>query len=679
VRRLAARAARALAPSLLGAGARRRAATTSRPRPGRHQPRRDQRLPRGRTTAAAPAPAGGGRCQASELDYDSILVEITEPARPTRGRLRREPQLPARSPGRGRRRAARRGRPPFFLPRGHLHAAALRRRAGAGRARGSRAECPRGSSPRASGRRAATTSGWSPLELILTPTARALGIATDRYSALSTCATDLDCGAAVVTDESPPGDYDAYRAPGSGPHPPPPSGVCEVVPDLATVAVLEDAEDRAQFRAPRADRPARRGPLEHVHRVRGGAHRVEPRRVVGLSARRISNRVVLGDPRPRGGLRNLRREPPVLAHAHPERRGDRAGAPGPARGSPVAPTIVVERSSLGLFAGRRPRSDHDVPAAVGGRGAAPGPDRHRGAERLLARRRHRDVDRDRPRRPARGDARRVSSARVSASERDADRGVFRPPPCLPGTYRVRVSAERQLPRGGSLSGRLRALRVPSRCDRAATPSWWPRPRRARRARPSSSPGVTARRGRVLTPAGARGGGAAPGDRGAQTTDGARDRARFGGLRAPRSTGTRPQRRLVRAPGGRRGIRRRGAPEARTGFAWLVRPGVPVEVAEPNLESRRADPAPSRAAARAWFAFGPTRQKDGMEHAILPGAGAPRLPRGGCGYGRPGGRGDRQRRWSTTSSAPPTPRERPMSVAATVDWPLSDRANGASTE
>jgi len=614
VRRLAARAARALAPSLLGAGALPACSYDFATEAGAGT------SPVATNVCLVDDDCGGagacvaGRCQASELDYDSILVEITVPASPTAGDYAGSRSFRALTGLAGADGQLDVDVPRFsslevtFTPPPCVDAAgaAVPRVAG---------ECPEGSSPASQREACRYDFGVVPLELILTPTARALGIATERYSALSTCATDLDCGAAVVTMKLPPGDYDAYVRPDPA-LTATPSGVCEVVPDLATVAVLEDAEIALNFglREPTALPVEVRWSTSTG--VAGALTGWSLDVVDGLSARRISNRVVLGDPVPAADSETYAAN--LLFSPTPTQNGaatELVRLVPPAES--VAPTIVVERSSLGLFAGPAVLDQlTTLPAAVEVEGQLLARIDTGGAERLL---------------PVGGTVTLIATAldglpagtlaafqrTVSASERDAARGVFRAP-LLPGPYRVRVLPRGTCPEvapcpGGSVlcecplgATELDAFLV------AATP--------ARQAGKTIELAWRTRvAGRVLTPGGAPVVGAPLQATAVPKTTTALATALGSEVFVPRaSTGTvRSDGSFeLRADAGEFDVVVR--PEARTGFAWLVRPGVPVEVAEPNLDLGELTlplPVPLHGLVRVRA----DPEKDGMEHAILPGA------------------------------------------------------------
>jgi len=614
MRRLVAWAARALVPPLLGAGALPACSYDFAAGAG------DGASPVATNACLADGDCGGsgacveGRCLASELDYDSILVEITVPASPSAGDYAGSRSFRALNGLSGADARLDVDVPRFstlkvtFTPPPCVDAAdvVVPRVAG---------ECPEGSAPASEREACRYDFGLVPLELILTPTARALGIATERYSALSTCATDLDCGAAVVRMKLPPGDYDAYVRPD-------PalttlaSGVCEVVPDLATVTVLEDAEIALDFglREPTAL------PVEVRWSTSAGAPGAltgwSLDLVDGLSARRISNRVVLGDPATEADVETYAAT--LLFSPTPTQNGaatELLRLVPPAES--VAPTIVVERSSLGLFAGPAVLNQlTTLPAAVEVEGQLLARLDTGGAERLL---------------PVGGTVTLIATAldglpagtlaafqrTVSASEQGDDRGVFRAT-LLPGTYRVRVLPSGTCPQvapcpSGSVlcecplgATELDAFLV------AATP--------ARQAGKTIELAWRTRvAGRAMTPGGVPVVGAPIQATAVPTTTTALATALGTEVFVPRaSTGTVASDGSfeLRADAGDFDLVVR--PEARTGFAWLVRPRVPVEVAEPNLDLGGLTlplPVPLRGLVRVRA----DPERDGVEYAILPGA------------------------------------------------------------
>ncbi len=555
-----------------------------------------------------------GRCLAGELDYDAVLLEITVPASPSAGDYagsRSFRKLTGLKGADGHRDV---DVPRFsslevtFTPPPCVDAADVPVPRVGG-------ECPEGSAPAGAGPACRYDFGQVPLELILTPTARALGIATERYSALSACAGDADCSAAEVTMKLPPGDYDAHVRPD-------PSvtaiarGVCDVVPDLATVTVPEDAGLALDFTL----REPKDLPVEVRWSTSSGAPGAltgwSLDMVDGLSARRISNRVVLGDPTTEGEEETYAAT--LLFSPTPTQNGaatELVRLVPPAE--TVAPTVVVERASLGLFTG---------PAVLDQLTTLPAPVEVEG--QLLAR-----IDAGGTERlsPVGGTVTLIATAldglptgalaafqrTVSASEQEADRGVFRAT-LLPGTYRVRVLPSGTCPQVAPCPGGS----VLCECPLGATEldSFLVAPSPARQAGKTIELAWRTRvTGRAVTPGGAPVVGAPIQATAVPRTTTALATALGSEVFVPRaSTGTvlADGSFELRADAGDFDVVVR--PEARTGFAWLVRPGVPVEVAKPNLDLGALNlPLPVAFSGQVRVRADP--ESDGIEHAVLPGA------------------------------------------------------------
>lgn len=289
----------------------------------------------------------GGRCLGEALEYDSVLVEVTVPVTPSAGSqagtrsFRTLEDLPQ---GGGRVEVD----VPWFSPvTVQLSAPPCVDGQGEPVARVA-GVCPEGSAS-ASGREPCRYDfGRVPLEVTFTPAARSVGIATERYTVLSSCA-EGDCSAGVVRASLPPGTYDLYLRPD-------PSlaeldaAYCEPVPELGALTVPVAAGLSLDYRL---GEPALLPVEVHWDTSHGSPGALEGWRLDmldGISARRISRRVTLAEPQVDDAIERY-----VVALEYLPTAQSAGTATELVRLVPpdevVAPTVLVERSSLGLFGG----------------------------------------------------------------------------------------------------------------------------------------------------------------------------------------------------------------------------------------------------------------------------------------------------------------------------------------
>lgn len=292
--------------------------------------------------------------------------------------------------------------------------------------------CPAGSSPPPGATCDRYDFGQVPLEVTLTPAARALGLVTERYTALSACGAD-GCGSARFSLTVPPDTYDVYVRPDPT-APAAEGGVCAVVPEIFAAEAPADVRFSLDFELSEPSVLATE--IQWPLATNDGAalegwtvDMLEPD-----SARRISTQVVLGAPVLDGVSARYTAElayvtPPALVQP-----GTELVRLQPPDGV-IGPTVVMERSALELFSG---------PALIDQLTALP--EAVEVEAQILARTSPDDPDRLQP---LGGSVTFVATelevvpAGVLASFRrslevvPADGGVFRTK-LLPGKYRVRV-------------------------------------------------------------------------------------------------------------------------------------------------------------------------------------------------------------------------------------------------
>ncbi|MBN2196027.1 MAG: hypothetical protein JW751_24640 [Polyangiaceae bacterium] len=481
-------------------------------------------------------------------------------------------------------------------------------------------DCPEGSAP-PSGRAACRYDlGAVPLEVTLTPTARALGIAAQSYRAVSHgCMPLAPCPNWEVIMRVPPGDYDVYVRVD-------PAvtaiedGVCDVVPEIATLNVPDNIEVMAGFQLHEPELLELAIPWDTTVGEPRALEAWTLDMLDGETARRVSNRVRLGEPEADGeqvlyratieflpapsstnAAELVRLVPPERSEDDPEAEGI------------VAPTIVVERSSLGIFSG---------PAVLDQLTALPEPVEVEG--QLLAITNPEDGRRALPvggtvtlvAKSIDGFESGTFPAFQTTVTADAEEGILRAT-LLPGTYLVRVLPSASCPevapcaRGAVLCD----------CPVGATETEW-----------SVAPTPAVQRGKTVELAwSTRISGWAVSANGApiagapiQATAVPRMPRGFDVVlgtepfvpRASSGTVASDGSFDLRADAGEYNLSIR--PDTSTGFAWLVRSGVSVEFGGPNLEFGRLSlplPVPYRGTVRVPA----DRERSGVEYGVLPGA------------------------------------------------------------